>query len=133
MPATGNSSCYPTTSFAFSPFSSVGSVNGQPYAYNPNLYDVFKDTIPKAEWWFWGHEHTLGIFPPYIGLKRGRCVRLCRSCISGSAILRYLPEQPSDPRWDDAHVGSERSSWHLEQHVQQLFCNDDAQRRFGNG
>ena len=58
----------------FSPFSSVGSVNGQPYAYNPNLYDVFKDTIPKAEWWFWGHEHTLGIFPPYMGLKRGRCV-----------------------------------------------------------
>jgi Calcineurin-like phosphoesterase len=58
----------------FSPFSSVGSVNGQAYAYNPNLYGVFKDTIPKAEWWFWGHEHTLGIFPPYMGLKRGRCV-----------------------------------------------------------
>ena len=26
----------------FSPFGSVGSVDGTPYAYNPNLYDVFK-------------------------------------------------------------------------------------------
>jgi Calcineurin-like phosphoesterase len=58
----------------FSPFGSVGSVDGAPYAYNPNLYDVFKPMLPKIEWWFWGHEHTLGIFPPYMGLKRGRCV-----------------------------------------------------------
>jgi hypothetical protein len=58
----------------FSPFSSVGSVDGTPYAYNPNLYDVFAPILPKVEWWFWGHEHTLGIFPAYMGLKRGRCI-----------------------------------------------------------
>ena len=58
----------------FSPFSSVGSVDGTAYAYNPNLYDVFAPVLPKVEWWFWGHEHTLGIFAPYMGLKRGRCV-----------------------------------------------------------
>lgn len=58
----------------FSPFSSVGSVDGTAYAYNPNLYDVFTPVLPKVEWWFWGHEHTLGIYPPYMGLKRGRCV-----------------------------------------------------------
>lgn len=58
----------------FSPFGSVGSVDGTPYAYNPNLYDVFKPILPKVEWWFWGHEHTLGIYPPYMDLKRGRCV-----------------------------------------------------------
>lgn len=58
----------------FSPFSSVGSVNDQAYAYNPNLYNVFKDHIPQTEWWFWGHEHTLGIYPEYMNLKRGRCV-----------------------------------------------------------
>jgi Calcineurin-like phosphoesterase len=58
----------------FSPFASVGSVDDKAYAYNPNLYAVFKDTIPKVEWWFWGHEHTLGIFPEYMALKRGRCV-----------------------------------------------------------
>ena len=58
----------------FSPFGSVGSVDGTPYSYNPNLYDVFGPILPKVEWWFWGHEHTLGILPPYMGLKRGRCV-----------------------------------------------------------
>jgi hypothetical protein len=70
----------------FSPFSSVGSVNGNPYAYNPNLYQVFKDAIPKAEWWFWGHEHTLGVYPEYMGLKRGRCV-------GGSAVPVFQDQQ----------------------------------------
>lgn len=58
----------------FSPFGSVGSVDGTAYAYNPNLYDIFAPVLPRVEWWFWGHEHTLGIFAPYMGLKRGRCV-----------------------------------------------------------
>ncbi|HTW45089.1 MAG TPA: metallophosphoesterase [Acidobacteriaceae bacterium] len=58
----------------FSPFSSVGSVDAEAYAYNPNLYAIFAPLLPKVEWWFWGHEHTLGIFPPYMGLRRGRCV-----------------------------------------------------------
>lgn len=58
----------------FSPFGSVGSVDEVAYAYNPKLNDVFKDIIPSVEWWFWGHEHTLGIFSPYMNLKRGRCV-----------------------------------------------------------
>jgi hypothetical protein len=49
-------------------------VDDTPYAYNPNLYDVFGTILPKVEWWFWGHEHTLGVFEPYMGLKRGRCV-----------------------------------------------------------
>jgi hypothetical protein len=58
----------------FSPFSSVGSVKETPFAYNPNLYQVFSGILPKVEWWFWGHEHTLGIFPEYMNLKRGRCI-----------------------------------------------------------
>jgi hypothetical protein len=58
----------------FSPFSSVGSVGDQPYAWNPNLYQTFQPVLPKAEWWFWGHEHTLGVYAPYLGVKRGRCV-----------------------------------------------------------
>jgi hypothetical protein len=58
----------------FSPFGPVGFVSRTPYAYNPNLYDIFAPALPKVEWWFWGHEHTLGVFPPYMGLKRGRCV-----------------------------------------------------------
>jgi hypothetical protein len=52
----------------------VGSVKETPFAYNPNLYQVFSGILPKVEWWFWGHEHTLGIFPGYMNLKRGRCI-----------------------------------------------------------
>ena len=70
----------------FSPFSSVGSVGETPYAYNPNLYQVFGSILPKVEWWFWGHEHTLGIFASYMGLKRGRCV-------GASAVPVYQDQQ----------------------------------------
>jgi hypothetical protein len=58
----------------FSPFASVGSMDDTPYAYNPYLYAVFAPILPKVKWWFWGHEHTLGIFPSYMGLEKGRCV-----------------------------------------------------------
>jgi hypothetical protein len=58
----------------FSPFGSVGSVNGQAYAYNPNLRATFQAVMPQIAWWFWGHEHTLAVFNPYMGLLRGRCV-----------------------------------------------------------
>jgi len=58
----------------FSPFGSVGLVNGIALAYNENLLGDFGPVLPQVECWFWGHEHTLGVFPPYMGLKRGRCV-----------------------------------------------------------
>lgn len=58
----------------FSPFASVGSVNGQPYAYNPNLRATFQAIMPQITLWFWGHEHTLAIYDPYLNLQRGRCV-----------------------------------------------------------
>jgi hypothetical protein len=58
----------------FSPFGSVGSVGDQQYAYNPELYGVFKDVMAKIVWWFWGHEHTLAIYDRYIDLQRGRCL-----------------------------------------------------------
>ena len=58
----------------FSPFVSVGSVNGQAYAYNPNLRTTFQAVLSRVACWFWGHEHTLAIFDPYMNLQRGRCV-----------------------------------------------------------
>ena len=70
----------------FSPFGSVGSVNDAAFAYNPNLHQVFEPVLPKVEWWFWGHEHTLGVFPPYMGLNRGRCV-------GASAVPVYQDQQ----------------------------------------
>lgn len=58
----------------FSAFGSVGSVNGTPYAYNPNLFADFQSVLGQIEWWFWGHEHTLAVYDPYMTLRRGRCV-----------------------------------------------------------
>jgi len=70
----------------FSAFSSVGSQNGAAYAYNPNLYQVFSSILPKVEWWFWGHEHTLALYASYMGLNRGRCV-------GASAVPVYQDQQ----------------------------------------
>jgi Calcineurin-like phosphoesterase len=58
----------------FSAFGSVGKVDGHDYAYNPNLRATFQGVMSKIACWFWGHEHTLAIFDPYMGLQRGRCV-----------------------------------------------------------
>lgn len=58
----------------FSPFTSVGSVDGKPYAYNPNLRATFQAVTPQIALWFWGHEHTLAIYDAYMNLQHGRCV-----------------------------------------------------------
>jgi predicted phosphodiesterase len=58
----------------FSAFASVGKVDGKDLAYNPNLFANFQNVLSTIEWWFWGHEHTLAVYDPYMGLKRGRCV-----------------------------------------------------------
>jgi len=58
----------------FSPFGSVGSLDGNDYAYNPNLRATFQAVMSKVALWFWGHEHTLAIYDPYMGLQRGRCL-----------------------------------------------------------
>jgi hypothetical protein len=58
----------------FSAFGPVGRIDGQEYAYNRNLYASLGDVLDKVEWWFWGHEHNLAIYEPYMGLKRGRCL-----------------------------------------------------------
>lgn len=59
----------------FSPFGSVGTADGGlSYAYNKNLRASFQAVMKQIAWWFWGHEHTLAIYDPYMDLKRGRCV-----------------------------------------------------------
>jgi hypothetical protein len=71
----------------FSPFSSVGNdSNGQPSACNPNLLANFQHVLPKVDIWFWGHEHTLALYDPYLGLVRGRCV-------GASAVPVFTNEQ----------------------------------------
>lgn len=58
----------------FSPFGSVGTVDSQPCAYNRNLRGSFQAVMSQIAYWFWGHEHTLAIFDPYMDLQRGRCL-----------------------------------------------------------
>lgn len=78
----------------FSPFGTVGSVNGTPYAYNPNLYNSFKDVLSGVTAWFWGHEHTLAIYDSYspLQLQRGRCVG-CSAVPVFTDQQRYAPAQ----------------------------------------
>jgi len=58
----------------FSAFGSVGCASGQPFAYNRNLYGCFENVLSNIAIWFWGHEHTLALYEPYMGLQKGRCV-----------------------------------------------------------
>lgn len=41
---------------------------------NPHLYATFKEMLPDIHAWFWGHEHALSIFQPFLGLRRGRLI-----------------------------------------------------------
>jgi hypothetical protein len=91
----------------FSPFGSVGSVDEVNYAYNPNLYEIFAPVLPRVEWWFWGHEHTLGIFDPYMGLKRGRCVGASavpvfqdQQSYEAAEDLKTLNDETPMPNWN---------------------------------
>lgn len=63
----------------FSAFSQIGpkDAQGRPNPVNPALLDMFErfgDSRSRVAAWFWGHEHNLCIYRPFIGLERGRCV-----------------------------------------------------------
>jgi hypothetical protein len=58
----------------FSAFASVGRDGLRAYGYNPLLYKGFQTVLDRIALWFWGHEHTLAVYEPFIGLARGRCV-----------------------------------------------------------
>jgi len=43
---------------------------------NPRLLNAFQQMteVKGVAAWFWGHEHTLSIYKPFVGLERGRCL-----------------------------------------------------------
>ena len=88
----------------FSPFGAVGTVGGVKYAYNPSLFDNFKDVVDRVEWWFWGHEHTLAVYEPYIGLRRGRC-------IGASAVPVFSDQQSYTPATDLKTLDGKLPDW----------------------
>jgi hypothetical protein len=76
----------------FSAFSQIGKPqpNGRALAYNPRLkaaYDRLKATGKAIPGWFWGHEHNLCIYKPYLGLEYGRC-------LGHSAIPVFAQDNP---------------------------------------
>jgi calcineurin-like phosphoesterase family protein len=64
----------------FSALSQIGRprADGSMVAYNPYLavsFRRFDDAAPgRIASWFWGHEHALSVYQPYLGLARGRCI-----------------------------------------------------------
>lgn len=90
----------------FSPFGSVGTLNGTNYGYNLNLLQNFQSVLPQISWWFWGHEHTLAIYAPCLGLARGRCVGASAIPVSTdqqsytSASGLAMPNGAALPTWD---------------------------------
>ncbi|MCI0352338.1 MAG: caspase family protein, partial [Acidobacteriales bacterium] len=82
----------------FSAFSQIGQEeNGQLRPFNPSLrmsYQRFCEAAREAGGtiaaWFWGHEHNLCIYQPYLDLERGRCV-------GHGAIPVFGREKPYEP------------------------------------
>ncbi len=67
----------------FSAFDAIGKGVEKPAgqeAANPKLLESFRQFQEAAEGpgdiaaWFWGHEHNLDIYEPYLGLAKGRCM-----------------------------------------------------------
>lgn len=49
---------------------------GGPDGWNPNLLASFRRfaAAGRVAAWFWGHEHTMALYEPCLGLARGRCI-----------------------------------------------------------
>lgn len=79
----------------FSAFGSVGTdTQGNALACNPNLQAAFtangSNLLEQVAWWFWGHEHNLDIYQPYVGLANG-------CCIGAGAIPMLVGDDPYTP------------------------------------
>jgi hypothetical protein len=79
----------------FSAFGSVGKdPQGNALACNPNLQAAFtvngENLLEQVAWWFWGHEHNLDIYQPYVGLANG-------CCIGAGAVPMLVGDDPYTP------------------------------------
>jgi Calcineurin-like phosphoesterase len=86
----------------FSAFSPIGPVknSGKRSSTNPLLLKAFQQLAgsKKIAAWFWGHEHTLSIYQPFLGLDRGRCVGHGAVPVSlRDDIYKPLPDIESTP------------------------------------
>jgi predicted phosphodiesterase len=93
----------------FSSYSAIGPADqdGRRLPHNPNLVaslHAFQATKPIAAW-FWGHEHSMTLYKPYLGLSAGRClghgaipVTAADSPYVGRTDLTEVPPAFDNPR-----------------------------------
>jgi hypothetical protein len=107
----------------FSAFSPIGPA-GTGAASNSHLLQMFGEAARLGEIsaWFWGHEHSLGIYEPYAGLERGRC-------IGHGAVPVYATQTIYSPLEGlKAHqVGN--AAWSRRVRLRPRLCNPDAGRK----
>jgi hypothetical protein len=91
----------------FSAFNQIGPKDNPDRTLNTLLHSQFGDVLDQVEAWFWGHEHNLEIYAPYVGLRRGRCIGCAavpvfvaqepyKVCAGGDKIP-LLPANPATP------------------------------------
>ena len=66
------------------------NADGSYPAVNPLLASELSEVIPNIDIWFWGHEHSLEVYPSYAGLQRGRM-------LGSSAVTTITSQTPSNP------------------------------------
>ncbi len=63
------------------------NAQGRASGINSKLLTAFQPHLKDVAAWFWGHEHNLEVFQPYLGLSKGRCA-------GASAIPLFSGQDP---------------------------------------
>ena len=89
-------------------FSAYGKI-GRAFV-NNHLRDQFNEALQNKviDAWFWGHEHTLQVYGPHLGLEKGRCVGYGAFPIFAQENPYHI-EDPSIPLLKAAAVSGQRT------------------------
>lgn len=122
----------------FSAFSAIGEVAEKPSgleAFNPKLLETFRAVLERGlvNAWFWGHEHSLGVYRPYGPLERGRCIgHGAIPVLATQAAYQVLDALPDPPRLVDVDgkpLELDRDADGVYAHGYVILDLDDASRR----
>jgi hypothetical protein len=75
-------------------FTAYETIGG--HAVNQRLLVQLQDVLPKVTAWFWGHEHNLVIYRPWLNV-RARCIGNGAFPVLPSELASPNPEVPLDP------------------------------------
>jgi hypothetical protein len=91
---------------AFSANERIGDPDGHDKdSVNQKLIGAFSDHLDRIPLWLWGHEHTMMVFEPFQGVRRGRCIG------HGGVPMPSGSDPYSDPEYDvplkDVRLGTQ--------------------------